>query len=169
MAVHRPTFHEAWYRVANLRPRLLPCVRVHRQHYRGQLWYVLDNPASGQYCRVGEEAYGLIGYLDGCHTVSDAWQMNNRRFGDRALTQGEAIQLLGQLHGLNLLQTDLPPNAEALFNRHRRRVRRQIQGRLMNILFIHLPLWDPDRFLERWTAVFGQIFTRAVTSWRERI
>jgi len=159
MAIQRPTFHEAWYRVANLRPRLLPYVRVSKQHYRGQLWYVIDNSTSGQYCRVGKEACWLIGWLDGRRSVSEAWRMCNQQFGDSALTQGEVIQLLGQLHSLNLLHTDLPPNAEALFNRYRKRTRRRLQNRLTNILFIYLPLVDPDRFLDNWVSLFGHVFT----------
>jgi len=62
MAIDRPTFHEAWYRVAELRPRLLSGVRVYRQYFRGQLWYVLENPTNGQYSRVSEEAYRFIGH-----------------------------------------------------------------------------------------------------------
>ena len=30
---------------------------------------------------------------------------------------------------------------------------RKFQGRLMNIMFPRIPLWDPDRFLCRWLPV----------------
>jgi putative peptide zinc metalloprotease protein len=103
MAIDRPTFHEAWYRVAGLRPRLLSGVRVHRQHFRGQSWYVLENPTSDQYSRISEEAYRFIGLLNGRRTVSDVWRICNEQLGDRAPTQGEIIQLLGQLHAANVL------------------------------------------------------------------
>src|SRR5512143_1332497 len=102
MTVERPTFHEAWYRVAELRPRLLTGVRVYRQHFRGQPWYILENPASDQYSRISEEAYRFIGLLNGQRSVADAWHICNEKLGDRAPTQGEIIQLLGQLHAGNL-------------------------------------------------------------------
>jgi putative peptide zinc metalloprotease protein len=159
MAVDRPTFHEAWYRVAGLRPRLLSGVRVHRQHFRGQPWYILENPANDQYSRISEEGYRFIGLLNGRRTVSDVWRICNEQLGDRAPTQGEAIQLLGQLHAANLLYVELAPDSEALFTRYRKRVTREVQNYLMNLLFLRIPLLDPDRFLDRWVGIFGRLFS----------
>lgn len=36
-----------WYRVAGLRPRLLPQIAISRQRFRGKPWYVLLDRASG--------------------------------------------------------------------------------------------------------------------------
>ena len=159
MAVDRPTFHEAWYRVADLHPRLLSGVQVYRQHFRGQMWYVLENPSNNQYSRISDEAYRFIGMLDGRRTVSEVWRICNEQLADRAPTQGEAIQLLGQLHSVNLLHADLPPDSESLFNRYRRRVGREVRGQLMNLLFIRIPLIDPDHFLNRWVGIAGRLFS----------
>ncbi len=159
MAVERPTFHEAWYRVAGLHPRLSSGVQVYRQHFRGQMWYVLENPSNNQYSRISDEAYRFIGMLDGRRTVSEVWRICNEQLADRAPTQGEVIQLLGQLHNVNLLHADLPPDSESLFNRYRKRVGRQVRGQLMNLLFIRIPLLDPDNFLERWVSIFGRLFS----------
>jgi putative peptide zinc metalloprotease protein len=159
MAVDRPTFHEAWYRVAGLRPRLLSGVRVHRQHFRGQPWYVLENPTSDQYSRLSEEGYRFLGLLNGRRTVGDVWRLCNEQLGDRAPTQGEVIQLLGQLHAANLLYVELAPDSEALFNRYRKRVTREVQSYLMNLLFLRIPLLDPNRFLDRWVGIFGRVFS----------
>ncbi len=159
MSVPRPTFHEAWYRVAQLRPRLLLGVQVHRQHFRGQLWYVLENPSNNQFFRVSEEAYQFVARLDGRRTVSEAWHICNEQLGDNAPTQGEVIQLLGQLHSANLLHSELAPDTESLFNRYRKRIRKQVEGYVTNVLFIRVPLIDPDHFLDRWVGVFGRLFS----------
>jgi putative peptide zinc metalloprotease protein len=159
MAVDRPTFHEAWYRVAELHPRLLSGVQVYRQHFRGQMWHVLENPSNNQYSRISDEAYRFIGLLDGRRTVSQAWRICNEQLGDSAPTQGEVIQLLGQLHSVNLLHADLPPDSESLFNRYRKRVGREVRGQLMNLLFIKIPLIDPDHFLDRWVGIAGRLFS----------
>ena len=159
MAIDRPTFHEAWYRVAGLRPRLLSGVQVHRQHFRDQSWYVLENPTSDQYSRISEEAYRFIGLLNGRRIVSDVWRICNEQLGDRAPTQGEVIQLLGQLHAANLLYVELAPDSEALFNRYHQRVTREVQNYLMNLLFLRIPLLDPNRFLDRWVGIFGRVFS----------
>jgi putative peptide zinc metalloprotease protein len=159
MAVERPTFHEAWYRIAGLRPRLLSGVRVHRQHFRGQPWYVLENPTSDQYSRISDEAYRFLGLLNGRRSVSEVWRICNEQLGDRAPTQGEVIQLLGQLHAANLLYVELAPDSEALFDRYHKRVTREVQSYLMNLLFLRIPLLDPNRFLDRWVGVFGRVFS----------
>src|SRR5205814_6434092 len=49
--------------------------------------------------------------------------------------------------------TDITPDSQVLLRRHKQMVKRQMQGRLMNILFPRIPLWDPDRFLKRWLPV----------------
>ncbi len=159
MPVDRPTFSESWYRVAGLQPRLRSTVQVSRQHFRGQMWHVLEDPSTNDYFRLNEPAYRFVAMLDGRKTVADVWGICNEQLGDAAPTQGEAIQLLGQLYTSNLLQADLPPDAEGLLKRYRKRRIREIQGTVMNLLFIRLPLLDPDKFLDRWVAVFGWVFS----------
>jgi len=159
MAVERPTFHEAWYRVAQLRPRLLSSIQVYRQYFRGQMWYVLENPSNNKFSRISEEAYQFVALLDGHRTVADVWHLCNEQLGDMAPTQGEIIQMLGQLYSSNLLYAELAPDTESLLNRYRTRIKRQIQGFLANLLFVRIPLLDPDYFLDRWVAVLGKLFT----------
>jgi putative peptide zinc metalloprotease protein len=157
--VDRTTFSESWYRVASLRPRLRSTVQVSRQHFRGRMWHVLHDPASNQFFRLNNPAYAFVALLDGRRTVADAWRMCNDQLGDNAPTQGEAIQLLGQLYTSNLLHAELPPDTESLFRRYRRRVTREVKGYMMNLLFIRIPLLDPDHFLDRWVGVFGSVFS----------
>lgn len=159
MTVTRPTFHESWYRLAHLAVRLLSSVRVSRQCYRGQTWYVLEDTASNQYSRLSPEAYFFVGLLDGRRTVSEAWHLCCDKLADRAPTQGEVIQLLGQLFVANLLYGDIPPDTENLLRRFRTRRRREIQGFLTNLLFLRIPLLDPNHWLDRWVGVLGSVYT----------
>jgi putative peptide zinc metalloprotease protein len=159
MVVERPTFHEAWYRVAQLRPRLLSSVQVYRQHFRGRMWYVLENPATNKFSRISTDAYHFIALLDGNRTVAEVWRICNEQYGDSAPTQGEVIQLLGQLYSSNLLYAELAPDTAGLFSRYRTRIKRQIQGFLTNLLFVRIPLIDPDYILKRWVHIVGKVFT----------
>ncbi len=158
MAVERPTFHESWYRVADLRPRLRASVQTYRQHYRGQTWHVVRDPATNRFFRLSGPAYRFVAMLDGRRTVEQAWHACNDVLGDESPTQGEVIQTLGQLYGSNLLQSDLPADAAGLFERYRKRVRREVTGYMSNLLFIRIPLFDPEWVLERWVAVVGWLF-----------
>lgn len=156
----RPTFHESWYRVADLKPRLLSNVGTYRQHFRGQLWYVLENSTNNKFSRLSQDAYFFIGLLDGKRSVAEAWKISNQQQGDRAPTQGEVIQLLGQLYSSNLLYAELPPDVASLLNRYTKRVTRQIRGFFSNLLFIRIPLYDPDRLLDKWVFMVGKAFSK---------
>lgn len=158
MPVDRPTFHESWYRVANLRPRLRSLVQSYRQHYRDAVWQVLRDPGSNKFYRLDEANYYLVGLLDGRRSVDDVWQTATQQLGHDAPTQGEVIQLLGQLYTNNLLEADLPPDVEGMFDRYRKRKQREVTGYLTNILFARIPLYDPDRMLGRWVGVLGWLF-----------
>src|SRR5438105_1967461 len=149
----RPTFSESWYRVKNLKAKLRASAQISRQYYRGERWYVVRDPAGNQYHRLSDPAYRFVGLLDGRRTVGEAWDLAGGQLADDAPTQPEVIQILSQLYAANLVETDIPPDATVLLRRHKQLVKRQWQGRLMNILFPRIPLWDPDRFLMRWMPV----------------
>lgn len=159
MAVENPTFSESWYRVAALRPRLRATVQVRRQHFRGRIWHVVQDPVNNQFFRLHPAAYRFVGMLDGRRTVSQVWRSCNERLGDEALTQNEAIGVLGQLYAANLLQANLPPDAEGLFQRYRKRRSQQVRGQVANFLFVRVPLFDPDRLLDALVGVAGLAFT----------
>jgi len=153
MLALRPTFSESWYRVANLRVRLRPGAQISRQFYRGERWYVVRDPAGNQYHRLSDAAYQFVGLLDGRRTVAEAWDLVGGQLDDAAPTQPEVIQILSQLHAANLIEADITPDADVLLRRHKQMQRRQFQGRLMNLLFPRIPLWDPNRFTSRWMPV----------------
>jgi putative peptide zinc metalloprotease protein len=159
MPVDRPTFSESWYRVAEMRPKLRSTVQVFRQHFRGRMWHVVQDPSNNQFFRLNDAAYRMVALLDGRRSVSEAWKICNEQLGDEAPTQGEAIQLLGQLYTSNLLQAEIPPDAEGLFRRYNKRIQREIQGYLMNLLFIRIPLFDPNHLLDSLVGTVGKIFT----------
>jgi len=87
-------YSPSWYRVADLKPRLRSHACVHRQHFRGQLWYVLQDPISGRFHRISPAAYFIISLMNGTRTVREVWQLACSRLGDDVLTQDETIRLL---------------------------------------------------------------------------
>ena len=109
-----------WYRVAALRPCLLARARLHRHRYRGEVWYLLQDPASGRVHRFSRGARLLLAGMDGRRSVAELWELAQRQLGEDAPTQDEVIHLLGQLHGADLLRTDVSPDALELFERGNR-------------------------------------------------
>lgn len=137
----------SWYRVAALRPRLRSHARIHRQHFRGQLWYVLQDRTSGRFVRFSPSAYLVISLMDGERTVQEIWDIACARLGDDVLTQDETIRLLGQLHRSDVLHGDVPPDVDELSERGAKQRRRKLAMSLLNPMAVRIPLIDPDEFL----------------------
>ena len=153
MSYERPTFSESWHRVSEMTPRLRSDVQATRQRFRGRTWHVLRDGASSTFHRVDEAGYRFIGLLDGRRTVDEAWAHCEERYGDEAPTQPEALELLGRLASAHLLAGDDGGAAGAIERRRRRRVETETRSRLMNFLFVRIPLFDPDALLDRWLAM----------------
>jgi putative peptide zinc metalloprotease protein len=151
-------YSPSWYRVAELRPRLRSHVRIHRHHYRGELWYVLEDRVSRRMHRFNPAAYYLIGLMDGHRTVQEIWDSATSRFGDDAPTQDETIRLLGQLHAAEVLQSEVTPDVAELLRRARKSKPKLWLQNLRSPLAMRFPLIDPDRFLERWLPWYRPLF-----------
>jgi putative peptide zinc metalloprotease protein len=137
----------SWYRVATLRPKLRESARVQRHRYRGSAWYVVSDSVNGRVHRLAPAAYAMVAAMDGQRTIDELWSDAAVRLGEDAPSQDQVIQLLGQLHGADLLQGDVPPDAHELFDRQFKQERARFMRFLLNPLSIRIPLIDPDRFL----------------------
>ena len=151
-------YSPSWYRVAELRPRLRSHVRIHRHFYRDERWYVLEDRVSRRLHRFNPVAYYAIGLMDGRRALQQIWEMALARFGDDAPTQDEMIRLLGQLHGADVLQADVTPDVAELLRRAKRATRRTWRQNLLSPLAMRIPLFDPQRALERWLPWYRPLF-----------
>jgi putative peptide zinc metalloprotease protein len=138
-----------WYRVENRKPKLRSHVRLHRHQYRGEVWHLLEDPASSRVHRFSASARLIIALMDGTRSVGQLWKIANERLGEDAPTQDEIIELLGQLHSADLLQSDVTPDAAELFARGEREERARHLRSYANPMAIRVSLWDPDAFLNR--------------------
>ena len=139
----------SWYRLAQLRPSLKPQARIGRHRFRGEVWYVVQDPASGRFNRFTPPVYQLLGLMDGHRTMDQVWTEALEGLGDDMPGQEEVIRLLSQLHAADLLQCEVNPDSAELFERFGRQDRARRHGRWKNPFAIRFPLWDPDKFLTR--------------------
>ncbi len=153
-------YSPSWYRVAALKPRLRSHVEIHRHNYRGELWYILQDHASGRFQRFTPAAYLLIGLMDGKRTVEEIWEVGRSQLGDDAPTQEEMIRLLSQLHSVDVLQCDVPPDTAELLKRFEKRQSVKWKQNVRNPLFMRFSLLDPERFL-----IWFKPFARPLFSW----
>ncbi|MEN8679750.1 MAG: peptidase M50 [Akkermansiaceae bacterium] len=155
----RTVFDESWYRVSRSKVRLLPGVEMIRQMFRGEAWYVVCDKLGHRFFRIRPAAYRFICYLEDAENVQDAW--------DRALEidpvdspgQGEVIQLLSQLYQSGLLRSDQNADISALEENKARENAQKRKQRISSLLFLKIPLINPDPFLRRTLSLFAWLFT----------
>lgn len=139
----------SWYRVAQLRPRLRSHARIQRHLYRGEVWYVLQDQASGRFHRFTPTANLIISLMDGERSLQEIWDLARSRLGEEAPGQDELIQLLASLHRADVLLGDVTPDLTETQVRRARSLRLKLKQYFANPLALKFPLVDPDCFVER--------------------
>jgi putative peptide zinc metalloprotease protein len=136
-----------WFRVAPLKPRLKGHVRVHRHLYRGVVWYAVEDRAAGKHHRFNQATWRLLRQMDGRHSLQQLWDKLSAELHDQSPSQDDIVQLLGQLHGADLVGFDVTPDVAELLTRRDKQDRQRWMSRLLNPLSLRFPMWDPDAFL----------------------
>ena len=171
-----------WYRVASLRPSLRAHLRVIRQAYRGEPWYVMHDPASGRNWRFSAAAERVLRLMDGRRSVEEIWTLCAQS-GTDLPSQDEIVRLLAELHQADALAVDADPDVRELLCRGRDQRARDQRRRFGNPLAIRWRLLDPDAFLSRtlffvrplfgpwgavgWLATVGFGLLLAALQWQE--
>ncbi|MGE5892740.1 MAG: hypothetical protein ACM34I_01655 [bacterium] len=176
-------FSPSWYRVSRLQPTLRRHAQIHRHFYGGELWYVLQDHATGRFFRFTPMVYHMVGLMDGKLTVQELWEKTVERFGDDAPTQSDIVRVLSQLHSADVLICDVPPDTAELFRRHEKVEMSKLKMNLRSPLALRFPLLDPEKFLSRslnlvrplfsvygavlWLVVVATALVLAVQHWSE--
>jgi putative peptide zinc metalloprotease protein len=144
-------FSASWYRVADLKPRLRSHVEINRHIYRGDVWYVVQDDATGRYHRFTAQAYCLVGLMDGQRTLEELWHSAGEQLGDDMPSQEEVIKLLSQLYRAGVIQSDVIPDIAELRERRRKEKQNKFWAVIKSPLAVKIPLVDPEPFLN-WSA-----------------
>jgi len=159
-------FSSSWYRVAGLKPFLRSHAEIHRQTFRGETWYVLQDHSTGRFHRFSAQAYYIIGLMDGTRNLQEIWEAACLHLGDEMPTQEEVITLLSQLDQADVLQSNISPDIGNLLHRSRKDRRNQFWSKVRSPVALRIPLLDPDRFLDKTIGMVAPFFTLpAAVAW----
>jgi putative peptide zinc metalloprotease protein len=142
-----------------LRIRLRQDLQIAPQKYEGRTYYVVKDPVSMRYYRFKEQENFLIDMMDGTHTLDDAQKEYERRFRPERLTLEDLEGFAQQLLTAGLAQNESPQAGKQLFDRRKKRKRSEWMQTLTNILYIKIPLIDPDRLLDWMLPYLRWMFT----------
>ena len=152
-------YSPSWYRVAALKPRLRAHIAIHRQRFRGEIWYVIQDHQTGRFHRLSPAAHHAACLMDGRRTVQQIWEMVSERLGVDQPSQEDIVRLLALLHSADLLVGELPPDMEELDHRSQTQDRRALLLKLRNPMALRMPLVDPDGFLTATMPLVRPLFT----------
>src|SRR5262249_55072686 len=97
--------------------------------------------------------------MDGTHTLDDAQKSFETRFRPERLTLEDLEQFGQQLLKAGLAHNESPQAGKQLFDRRKKRRRSEIAQALTNILYIKVPIFDPEKLLTRMLPYFRWVFT----------
>jgi len=151
-------FSEDWYKVSELNIGLLYTIDIHKQYHRGRLWYVIHEKYNNKYFRITPESYKFLMVLTPKKTVNEVWENYLEKFPEITPSQDELIQLLSQLHQFNILFYKNRPKNEHIFDRHVKKKKSELKNKFISFMYIKIPLFDPEEYLEKFKELIGLIF-----------
>src|SRR5438477_1181807 len=128
------------------------------QKYEGRTYYVVKDPVSMRYYRFKEQEHFLIGLMDGSYSLDDAQKEYEKRFRPERLTLEDLEGFAQQLLTAGLAHNESPQAGKQLFGRRKKGRRSEWMQSLTNILYIKIPVIDPDRLLRQMLRYVSWIF-----------
>jgi putative peptide zinc metalloprotease protein len=132
---------------------------IQPQKYEGRTYYVVKDPISMRYYRFKEQEHYLLQFMDGSHTLDEAQKEYEKRFRPERLKLEDLEHFGQQLLTAGLAQNESPRAGKQLYDRRKKRQRREWLQTLTNILYIKIPIFDPERLLGWMLQYVWWIFT----------
>lgn len=144
----------------HLQVKLRPDLIVQPQFYEGMTHYVVKDPIALKYFRFKVEEYYLLQQFDGKQTLQDVKRAFERKYRPQTISIDDLTRFVAQLHEAGIAQLDSPDQADVFIRRRKKRMWKQVGQFFANILYIKIPIIDPEKLLDRMYPWFRWIFTR---------
>src|SRR3954447_9707589 len=143
----------------HLRVKLRPDLIIQPQFYEGMTHYVIKDPIALKYFRFKVEEYFLLQQLDGAQNLQDVKKSFERKYRPQTISIEDLTRFVAQLHEAGLAQIDSPDQAKVLIRRRRKNRWKKVWQFLANILYIKIPIIDPEKLLSGMYPYFRWLFT----------
>ena len=144
----------------HLQVKLRPDLIVQPQFYEGMTHYVVKDPIGLKYFRFKIEEYFLLQQFDGKNTLLDVKKSFERKYRPQTISIEDLTRFTAQLHEASIVQIDSPDQAKVLIRRRRKNRWKKLWQFLANILYIKIPIIDPEKLLTGMYPYFSWIYTR---------
>src|SRR5215469_7012984 len=143
----------------HLQVRLRPDLVVQPQFYEGMTHYVIKDPLALKYFRFKIEEYFLLQQFNGKNTLQDVKKAFERKYRPQTISIEDLTRFVAQLHEAGIAQIDSPDQAKVLIQRRRKNRWKKVWQFFANILYIKIPIIDPEKLLSGMYPYFRWIYT----------
>jgi putative peptide zinc metalloprotease protein len=143
----------------HLQVKLRPDLIVQPQFYEGMTHYVVKDPIALKYFRFKIEEYFLLQQFDGKNTLQDVKRAFERKYRPQTISIEDLTRFVAQLHEAGIAQIDSPDQAKVLITRRRKNKWKKLWQFFANILYIKIPVVDPEKMLTGMYPYFRWIYT----------
>ena len=143
----------------HLRVKLRADLIVQPQFYEGMTHYVIKDPIALKYFRFKTEEYFLLQQFDGKNNLQDVKRAFERKYRPQTISIEDLTRFTAQLHEAGIAQIDSPDQAAVLIRRRRKNRMKKVWQFFANILYIKIPVVDPERMLTGMYPYFRWIYT----------
>ncbi|MGB0715731.1 MAG: efflux RND transporter periplasmic adaptor subunit [Phycisphaerae bacterium] len=131
---------------------------VTRHLFRGEPSYIIRDPVTFQSQRLTPADYDVFSSLDPSRSLGDIFEDLVKKEKAQREDEEEFYRYVMSLHRIGFLQLPISSD-KMLYRRHQMKVRARNQERVMSILFLKIPLVNPDAFLNRTIGRVSWIFS----------
>ncbi len=129
------------------------------QKYEGRTFFVVKDPVSLRYYRFKVQEHFLLQLMDGGHTLDEAQKAFETRFPPERLKLEDLEQFGQQLLNAGLVQNESPHAGKVLFDNRQKKRRMEMFQTFSNILYIKIPVFDPEKVLKKMLPWLWWMFT----------
>ncbi len=143
----------------HLKVKLRPDLIVQPQFYEGMTHYVIKDPIALKYFRFKVEEYFLLQQFDGKQNLQDVKRAFERKYRPQTITVDDLLRFASQLHEAGIALIDSPDQAQALVRRRKKNQWKKVWQFVANILYIKIPVVDPEKLLTGMYPYFRWLYT----------
>ena len=136
-----------------------PDLQTTLQRYEGRHCHVVKDPINLKYYRFSEHEYYVFKMLDGQHTLEQIQKEFEGYYRPERVSLEDLEVFARQLVTNGLVHHESPNASSQLFEKRVKQKRMKQFAALTNILYIKIPIFDPDRLLTWMIRYLFWIFT----------
>src|SRR5438876_7347092 len=142
-----------------VRLKVRPDLQIFEQKYEGKLYHVVKDPVCLRYYRFNKQEYFVFSLFDGTHTMEEVQKAFEDEFKPQRLEHQDLESFARQLVTAGLVQNEQAGAGKHLFTRRAKQRRLKRVAAITNILYMKIPVFDPDRILTWMYKYLWWIFT----------